>query len=379
MRIGGARLTGFRNLADAELSFSPGVNVLVGRNGQGKSNLLEALDFPALGRSRRGARGEELIAFGRDHLHVALDLEDTADGRRRLCEYALDRAGSRRFKVDGEPVSRRADLMGQLATVFFQPESIDLVRGEPELRRRHVDQGLAVVDAVYLGHLAAFQRALRQKTSLLRDVQRGMRDRRQAREEVAAWNREFAHHAAPLCLARLAYVTALDPAARAIYEDLAGGDGGLEIAYRPSLGSCREASAREELARDILEEIDYIGENEFRRGRPLIGPHRDDFEIRLGGRELKTFGSQGETRTAAVSLILAQSEVVFQRRGTRPVLFLDDIFSELDPHRTGRMRERCARDHQVFVATARPEDVGGWRPDALRCWRVDAGVLTEIL
>lgn len=378
MRIGGARLTGFRNLADVDLTFSPGVNVLVGHNGQGKSNLLEALDFPALGRSRRGARGEELIAFGRDHLHVALDIADTGDGRDRLCEYALDRAGNRRFKLDGQPLARRADLMGQLATVFFHPESLDLVRGEPELRRRHVDQGLAVVDAVYLGHLAACQRALRQKTSLLRDAQRGLRDGRQAQDEVAAWNLELARHAAPLCRARLAYAAALGPAARSIYAELADEPGGLEIAYRPSLASCRENVVSEQLARDILGEFYYIGENEFRRGRPLIGPQRDDFEIKLDGRDLKAFGSQGETRTAAVSMILAQSEVVFQQRGSRPVLFLDDIFSELDPQRTGRLQERCARDHQVFVATARPEDVGGWHPDALRSWRVDAGVLTEI-
>jgi DNA replication and repair protein RecF len=378
MRIGRARLTGFRNLADLDLTFSPGVNVLVGHNGQGKSNLLEALDFPALGRSRRGARGDELIAFFRDHLHVAMDIEDTGDGRTRLCEYALDRAGGRRFKVDGQSLARRADLIGQLATVFFLPESIDLVRGEPELRRRHVDQGLAVVDAVYLGHLVACQRALRQKTTLLRDTQRGLRDLRQSRDEVAAWNRELARHAAPLCRARLAYAAALGPAARGIYEELAGGAGRLEIAYRPSLQSCRESDENTDLARDILGEFDYIGENEFRRGRPLIGPHRDDFEIRLDGRDLKAFGSQGETRTAAVSMILAQSEVVFQQRGSRPILFLDDIFSELDPQRTCRLQERCARDHQVFVATARPEDVGGWRPEALRCWRVEAGALTEI-
>ncbi len=378
MRIGGARLTGFRNLANADLAFSPGVNVLVGRNGQGKSNLLEALDFPALGRSRRGARGEELIAFGQDHLHVALDIADTGEDRVRLCEYALDRAGGRRFKVDGHPLARRADLMGQLATVFFQPESIDLVRGEPELRRRHVDQGLAVVDAVYLGHLAACQRALRQKTTLLRDTQKGLRDRRQSRDEVAAWNLELARHAAPLCRARRAYAAALGPAARGIYEELSGEAGGLEIAYRPSLASCLQNTENAQMARDILGEFDYIGENEFRRGRPLIGPQRDDFEIRLDGRDMKAFGSQGETRTAAISMILAQSEVVFQQRGSRPILFLDDIFSELDPLRTSRLQERCARDHQVFVATARPDDVGGWRPDALRCWRVEAGALTEI-
>ncbi len=190
---------------------------------------------------------------------------------------------------------------------------------------------------------------------------------------MAAWNRELAWHAAPLCRARHAYAAALGPAARAIYEELGGDAGRLEIAYRPSLASCRQDAENAELARDILGEFDYIGENEFRRGRLLIGPHRDDFEIRLDGRDLRAFGSQGETRTAAIAMILAQSEVVFQQRGSRPVLFLDDIFSELDPQRTGRLQERCARDHQVFVATARPEDVSRWRPDALRSWRVEAG------
>lgn len=379
MRIDAVRLTGFRNLADTAVEFSSGVNVLLGRNGQGKSNLLEALDFPALGRSRRGARSEDLIAFARDHLHVALEIGLAADGRPKSCEYALDRGGSRRFKVDGQPLSRRADLLGHLATVYFQPESIDLVRGEPELRRRHLDQGLAVTTASYVGHLAACQRALRQKGSLLREVQQGLRDRRQVREELAAWNRELARHAAPVCLARHAYIAALGPAARSIHDDLAGGSRALEMAYRPSLRSCRPGLAEADLGRDILGEIDYIGENEIRRGRPLIGPHRDDVEVRLDGRDLKAFGSQGETRTAAVAMILAQSDVVLQERGSRPVLFLDDIFSELDPERTGRLQERCARDHQVFVATARPEDVEAWRPEAMRRWRVEAGVLTEIV
>jgi DNA replication and repair protein RecF len=189
---------------------------------------------------------------------------------------------------------------------------------------------------------------------------------------------ELARHAAPVCRSRLAYATALGPAARSIYEELSGGAGQLEIVYRPSLVSCREAAENAQLARDILGEFDYIGESEFRRGRPLIGPQRDDFEIRLDGRDLKAFGSQGETRTAAVSMILAQSEVVFQQRGSRPILFLDDIFSELDPERTGRLQERCARDHQVFVASARPEDVDRWRPESRRCWRVEAGALIEM-
>ena len=142
MHILDARLTGFRNLDDVALSFSPGVNVIMGANGQGKTNLLEALDYFALGRSHRGARNEELVRLDGDHLHVAFTLARD-DGATLRCEYGLDRAGSRRFKVDGQTIARRADLLGVLSTVFFWPESVDLVRGGPDLRRRFADQGLS--------------------------------------------------------------------------------------------------------------------------------------------------------------------------------------------------------------------------------------------
>ncbi len=376
MRIDGARLTGFRNLVDGAWSFSAGVNILLGCNGQGKTNLLEALDYPALGRSHRGARNDDLIRFGSQHLHVALDIQHD-DGTTHRCEFGLERGGASRFKIDGEVLARRADLVGRLATVFFQPESIELVRGGPELRRRFADQSLAGLDPVYLGHLVAYQRALRQKSALLRDLQQGLRDRRRGLDEVSAWNRELARQAAPLCRSRSAFAVALEPCAAAVYDDLTVRTNDLTVAYRPHLRCCRESVDSAQLEADILAEMDYIGSDEIRRGRPLAGPHRDDFEVRLAGRDLRVFGSQGEARSAAVSLILAQSDVVFQMRRIRPVLFLDDIFSELDRERARRLQDRCARHHQVFVATARSEDVAQWQPPELRSWRVEAGSLIE--
>jgi len=194
MRILSARISGFRNLADAEFTFSPRVNVVLGKNGEGKTNLLEALNYLALGRSHRGARNEDQIAFARDNLHVALEVEDDA-GAVFACEFGLDRSGGRRFRIDGEPVRRRVDLVGRLSTVFFNPDSIRLVQGSPERRRHFVDRGMAEITPSHLAHLTAYQRALRQKTGLLRDLKRGLADRRRVREDLAAWNAELARHA----------------------------------------------------------------------------------------------------------------------------------------------------------------------------------------
>ncbi len=400
MKILSARWTGFRNLADQEVAFSPGVNLLLGQNGQGKTNVLEALNFLALGRSHRGARSEDLIRFGNDALHVALAVADDG-GQEHRFEFGLDRSGSRRLRLDGEVIGRRSELVGRLATVFFWPESVELVRGGPDLRRRFADQGLSGLDAGYLRSLGAYQRALRQKSHLLKDLRRGRRSFAAAEQELVAWNRDLARHAVPLGLGRADWAATLEPWAAAGYRDLAGQDQPLAFRYRPRLealrqapgadGAPRSAAAGEGAGEDagevpdkvhfqaeILGEFDYIGPEEARRGRPLTGLQFDDFDVRLGDRDLRVFGSQGETRTAAIALILAQSDVVYQRRRVRPVLFLDDIFSELDRERARRLQERCARDHQIFIASARADDVAGWSPQDRRQWRVEDGRLTTL-
>jgi len=384
VKILSARWTGFRNLADQEVAFSPGVNLLLGHNGQGKTNVLEALNFLALGRSHRGARIDELIRFGEDALHVALEIEDD-QGRQHRCEYGLDRAGGRRLRFDGEVLQRRSELVGRLATVFFWPESVELVRGGPDLRRRFADQGLSGLDPAYLAALVAYQRAVKQKSRMLKDFQRGWRRGEVAGEELAAWNHDLARHAVALGRGRADWAATLAPWAAAGYRDLTGSQAALDFVYRPRLKTLEpsgetppDTAPESQLRAGILAEIDYIGPEEARRGRPLTGLQFDDFDVRLGDRDLRVYGSQGETRTAAIALILAQSDVVYQRRRVRPVLFLDDIFSELDRARARRLQERCARDHQIFIASARADDVAGWSPDDRRQWRVEDGRLTTL-
>ena len=380
MHIVTANISGFRNLVDLEISFSPRVNLFVGRNGQGKTNLLEALNYLALGRSHRGARGEDLIAFAADHLHVAVDLHretTTENTRLTRAEYGLARGGGRRIRVDGQPIQRRAALIGNLAAVFFSPESIQLVRGSPEVRRRHVDQGRAGIAAESTAQLLAFNRAMRQKARLLRDEKLGLRPRGGAREEISAWNRELAGYAAAVCLGRQWYASEIAAPLATAYNRLADTDEKLVLNYRANLQTPLARAQNSDLEGEIRQEFDYIRDEEIRRGRPLIGPQLDDFEVRLGDRDLRTFGSQGETPTAAIALILAQRDLLYQSLRIRPVLFFDDIFSELDRQRAQRLQELTVEDHQVFVATARWDDIADWRPARARIWTVDSGKVTE--
>jgi len=385
MRILSAAVSGFRNLQDHRFIFSPRVNLVLGRNGEGKTNLLESLNFFALGRSHRGSKSDEMIGFEHDALHVDLDVEEES-GNEISCEYGLDRSGARRFRIDGELIHRRSDLVGRLATVFFNPDSIRLVQGGPQQRRNFVDQSMSEIDPLFLADLTAFQRSLKQKTGLLRDLKRGILDYRTAREELAAWNRELADHAAGVCLGRATYARLLTPRANDSHRQLADRNSELEFEYRPSLEAVARLAGnkpentplKEDLAADILTEIDYIGESEIRRGRPLSGPQMDDFEVRLDELDLRVYGSQGETRTAAISLILARSDVLYGERNVRPVLFFDDIFSELDRERTRRLQEMASRLHQVFIASARNDDVAGWQPELVKTWNVCAGEFTEI-
>ena len=392
MRILSASLRGFRNLQESVFEFSPRVNLVLGRNGEGKTNLLEALNFFALGRSHRGAKIDDMIGFGQDSVFARLEVADAGgpeDGARMRLEYAFERDRGSRFFLDGDVIGRRADLVGLLNTVYFDPESIRLVRGEPSRRRHFVDQGISEGEPLFLAHLTACQRVWRQKNGLLRDLKKGFANYGTAREELRAWNRELAHHTVEVSLGRAEYALRLTPCGDTAHRRLTGGSHGLEFIYRPALESVRElvrkpspdaegkTVEKEHLEADILAEIDYIVESEIKRGRTLLGPQLDDFEVRQDGLDLRVFGSQGESRAAAIALILARSDVLHEKRRIRPVIFFDDIFSELDQERGHRLQEMASGLHQVFIATARPGDVAGWVPPEMKVWSVQAGSFSE--
>jgi DNA replication and repair protein RecF len=376
MHLVEASLSGFRNITEARLLFSPGVNIVTGANGQGKTNLLEALNYPALGRSFRGARDDDLVGFDVEAAHVRVLTADETGGE-TLFEYGLGRGGSRRLRLDGEPVRRKIDLVGRMAAVVYDPQTVHLVRGGPDGRRRYLDQGLCGLDRAYLERLQDCQRILKQKNRLLRDAARGVRGSRNLRDDLGAWNAELAAVSAPLIRARGEYLEELEPLAAGWLSAFADLSQRFEMLYRPGLEIQWKSRENGDLEREILGVLDYIVGDEIRRGRCLVGPQADDVELKLDGVGLRTFGSQGETRSAAIALKLAQGELIHRKRRVHPVLFFDDIFSELDQDRSRHLQETAAKHHQIIIATARDDDVSGWSPDDCRRWTVREGRIDE--
>src|SRR6266849_338824 len=331
MRIARLRLRDFRSYIAADVRVGPGVTVVHGRHGAGKTNLLEALYVGCTGASWRTASDRELVRFGADVARIELDAE--AEDGAHAFSVGLEPGKRKRLRADGVAVDRLADVAARPLAAVFLPDRVDLVKGGPALRRAHVDQVVAALWPARAGTRRDYGRALAQRNALLAHGGPG------AARSLDAWDAELARHGAQLMADRAEAVAELAPRFAALAEEL-GLDGGAELSYRPRAKATDAtglaAELRERRARDL--------ERRF----TAHGPHRDDLGLARAGRDLRPFGSQGQQRLAVLALLLAEREAIGEVRGTPPVMLLDDAMSELD---TGR-RER-------LVARLRGEAGGG--------------------
>jgi DNA replication and repair protein RecF len=346
-RIG---LVDFRSYRSAELELTRGVTVLVGPNGRGKTNVLEALHRVAVGASHRIAGDAALVREGASDA-VVRTLVRTDDDRSRSVDLQFG-SGRTRAQVDGQAVRRSADALGVLRVVAFAPEDLALVRGDPADRRRYLDQLLSQRRASYAAALADHDRVLRQRNTLLKDL-RGRGGAGDA--TLAAWTEQLVAHGAPLIAARLAAVEALRGPVAEAHARLTGTDTPITLAYRSdaAVDASQDVAAIAEALRTALAEV--AGE-EVRRGVTLVGPHRDELVITLDGLAARTTASQGEAWSVALACKVGAAPLL-TGVGDRPVLLLDDVFSELDETRRGRVAELCADFDQVLVTAAVDADV----------------------
>ncbi len=346
-RIG---LVDFRSYRSAELELTRGVTVLVGPNGRGKTNVLEALHRVAVGASHRIAGDAALVREGASDA-VVRTLVRTDDDRSRSVDLQFG-SGRTRAQVDGQAVRRSADALGVLRVVAFAPEDLALVRGDPADRRRYLDQLLSQRRASYAAALADHDRVLRQRNTLLKDL-RGRGGAGDA--TLAAWTEQLVAHGAPLIAARLAAVEALRGPVAEAHARLTGTDTPITLVYRSdaAVDASQDVAAIAEALRTALAEV--AGE-EVRRGVTLVGPHRDELVITLDGLAARTTASQGEAWSVALACKVGAAPLL-TGVGDRPVLLLDDVFSELDETRRGRVAELCADFDQVLVTAAVDADV----------------------
>ena len=351
-------LVDFRSYRSAELDLTPGVTVLVGPNGRGKTNVVEALHRVAVGSSHRIAGDIALVREGADDAVIRTALR-TDDGRRRTVDVQLG-SGRTRAQVDGQAVRRAAEAVGVLRVVAFAPEDLSLVRGDPADRRRYLDQLLSQRRTSYAAALSDYERVLRQRNTLLKDL-RGRAPSGAAEGgggaggTLAAWTEQLVAHGAPLVAARLAAVVALRGPVAEAHARLTGTDAPVALAYRSDAAFDEDADVAT-IADALRAALVEVAREEVRRGVTLVGPHRDELVITLDGLPARTTASQGEAWSVALACKVGSAPLL-TGVGDRPVLLLDDVFSELDEVRRARVAELCEGFDQVVVTAAVDADV----------------------
>ena len=352
------QLRNHRNYAHLDLKPGPGVNVFIGDNGQGKTNLLEAVAMLALSASPRARRDSEVVGPVAAGTRIEAEVESGGNMIELAIALTIEGERARRIiNVDG--VRRKAfDLPGHFRVTLFWPDDLGLIKAGPELRRRFLNQMLVQVEPGYARALAGLKRVLEQRNSLLKRMAAG----EAGGDVLEAWNEELIRIGGEVSAARARAVNELEPEAARCHSEIASGER-LEIEY---LGP----------PKDMAEAVHNSLAEDLRRGSTSIGPHRDDVRVLLGGREARAYGSQGQQRTAVVSLKLAEAALVARRTGERPVLLLDDVLSELDAERRAALLRQVAGAGQVIITSV---EAGPFPPELIssaRVWTVAGGEIS---
>jgi DNA replication and repair protein RecF len=371
VHVAALSLTDFRCYAQADVELRPGVTSFLGRNGQGKTNLVEALGYVATLDSHRVATDAPLVRLGAAQAVVRAQV--VRDDRATLVEIEINPGRANRARINRSPVPRPREVLGLLRTVLFAPEDLALVKGDPSERRRFLDDLLVARAPRLAGVRADYDRVLKQRNALLKTAsaaRRGGSGSTDVLRTLEVWDTHLVTVGAEILAARLDLVAALAPLVDSAYDTVSSGGDPAALAYTSSLGPDVELVAD----RAVLAELLHAGlerrrREELDRGLSLVGPHRDDLLLRLGPAPAKGYASHGESWSYALALRLASYELLRTdgSPGGEPVLVLDDVFAELDVERRSRLAALVSGAEQVLVTAAVEADV----PELLSGDRID--------
>ena len=359
MLVDSLELVDFRNYEELKITLTAGTTAILGRNGQGKTNLAEAISFLATLESFRGAPSEALVRRGADRAYVRADVIDD-DGRRSLIECEIARSGPSRVQVNRQRLPRTRDLLGVIRTSVFSPDDLVLVKGSPGERRRFLDTSLTALAVRNDALRRDLDRAIRQRSVLLR--QSGGRLDESTAATLDVWDGRMAELGDLMGTERARLVERLEPLVIEAYSRLAGVDVSVRLDYDPEW---RRSGLADALARSRQDDL--------RRGVSTVGPHRDELEVELDGMPARTHASQGEQRTLALALRLAAHRLIAERVGSTPILVLDDVLSELDEGRATALLDDLPAG-QIVITSAAPLPEAA-RPD--RVIRIADGAVTS--
>ncbi|MEV1052298.1 DNA replication/repair protein RecF [Streptomyces sp. NPDC049887] len=357
MHVTHLSLADFRSYARVEVPLEPGVTAFVGANGQGKTNLVEAVGYLATLGSHRVASDAPLVRTGAERAVIRAAV---AQGERsQLIELELNPGKANRARINRSSQVRPRDVLGIVRTVLFAPEDLALVKGDPGERRRFLDELITARSPRMAGVRSDYERVLKQRNTLLKSAAMARRHggRSMDLSTLDVWDEHLARAGAELLARRLDLIATLQPLTDKAYEQLAPGGGPVTLEYRGSAGG-GPAQSREELCEHLVAALGEARGQEIERGVTLVGPHRDELLLRLGEMPAKGYASHGECWSYALALRLASYDLL-RAEGNEPVLVLDDVFAELDARRRERLAELVAPGEQVLVTAAVDDDVPG--------------------
>lgn len=327
----------YRNAAERSIVLTDGRNAFVGANARGKTNLLEAVYFAGVGKSFRTPRDKELIKS--DCERASIFVAASKETGRETVKIILDRAANKRVAINDVPISRMSELMGVCPVVLFCPDGLKIVKDAPADRRRFMDISLCQVSKTYFDLLSRYDKVLQNRNKLLKSGTAN-------RNTLAPWNELLADVGAGIIKSRRGYIAKLDPSAAERHAFLSGGKETLTLEYE---GADGESVA--EIKSKLLAALERDYDSDMRLKYTHSGPHRDDIKISIDGADVRTYGSQGQQRTVALSLKLAEMRLLTDVLGTSPVLLLDDVFSELDGSRRNKLLSALDGFQTIITST----------------------------
>ena len=334
MIIKSLELVDYRNYKELSIEFDPGTNILYGDNAQGKTNILEAIYLCATTKSHKGSKDREIINFDKDEAHIRVIIEKE-DNEKRI-DMHLRSSKTKGIAIDGQKIKKAADLLGLINVVFFSPEDLNIIKNGPGERRRFADMELCQLDSFYLYNLNNYNKIINQRNKLLKDIYFNP----DLRETLNIWDSQLISYGSKIIERRRSFADQISEIIKDYHSKLSGGREDIEIKYEPNVSIEEYASKmREAQNRDVSAKM------------TTTGPHRDDFSFLVNGIDIRKYGSQGQQRTAALSLKLSEIELVKKITKDTPVLLLDDVLSELDSNRQNYLLDSIGDVQTVITCT----------------------------
>lgn len=343
MFIKSLKLKSYRSYENFEFEFDDGLNILVGKNAQGKTNVLEAIFFAIIGKSFKTSKEKDVIKWDSQNAYV--DAIFQKKYREVEVELFFDNAHKKTIKIDKIAIRKIGELMGSANAVFFSPEELKLVKESPDERRKFMNIDISQTNKRYFYLIGRYEKVLANRNKLLKSSS----DINVIKESIDIWDRALADLAEKIYYERKKFIEELAPYAKLAHEYISGGNEQIEIKYISSFEENYAANMVKALAKNL--------EKDFKLGYTTVGVHRDEIDIYLNGVEVKNFGSQGQQRTVALSMKLAELEIIKNRVGEYPILLLDDVFSELDKERRKKLLKFTSKTQTIITCTEFDENI----------------------